>query len=351
MLQRYGGLLVKDIVTAFRNYFVLIVLGVALLFVGLTNFLIPEELTLKPSVYYLIRYDGEMRDIIDQNIQASAEKHDNMQQVNSIEEIEARMRKNFNSLGMVVKGENHRPHIEFILQGHENQKVIDALVLSVKDDLRNRLQGDIAVPTIYLNRETEIEKIPFNLTMIPIFIVMESVLVGFFLIAALTFMEKDEGTIRAYLVSPGKMPEYLASKITLMLLLGCMSALVLVSLTMGGQANYLSILAFVALGSIAAAISGLMLASFFDNISQASVWIIVVSIVLALPFMSYYFPSFAPALVKLIPTYPLLFTAREILFPTGNAKMIYSTLLGLCVFNILGYIAVVMAYRLNIRKD
>lgn len=351
MLQRYVGLVIKDILTAFRNYFLAVVVGVALLFVGLTNFLIPEELSLKPAIYYVMEYEGEMKPVIDQMLEEIKRKHSNVYGVGSIQEIESGMRKNFNSLGMAIREIDKKPHIAFILQGHENEKVTNALILSMKDDLRNKLQGNMEVKTIFLNQEREIEKIPFRHTMIPIFVVMESVLLGFFLIAALIFMEKDEGTIRAYLVSPGTIPEYLASKITLMLLMGCISAVVLVVPTLGASVSYFWTLLFVALGSIAAAILGLIIASFFDNISQASVWIIVIAILLSLPFMSYYFPSFAPTFVKMIPTYPLLFAAREILFPTGSTGIIYATLFGLAIFSILGYMAAVAAYRFSIRRD
>ena len=351
MLQRYGGLLFKDIVTAFRNYFFVIVLGVALLFVGLTNFLIPREISIKPDVYFFIDYDGEFKSVIDQAVLESQGKHSKIQQVNSVEDMEARMRSNFNSLGMVIKGENNQPHVQFILQGHENEKVRNALILSMKDDLRGRLQEKIEIKTIVLNQAVEIERIPFNQGMIPIFIVMESILIGFFLIAALVFMEKDEGTILAYLVSPGKVPEYLAAKITLMVLLGCISAITLVGLTLGTGVDYAGMLLLVILGSMAAAIGGLILASFFQNISQASVWVIVIGVVLSLPFMSYYIPSFGPRFIKVIPTYSLLFAAKEVLFPTGSKEIIYQTVLGLCIFNVVGYIIAVAAYRFSIRRD
>jgi hypothetical protein len=351
MFQRYGGLLLKDIVTAFRNYFFLIVLGVALLFVGLTNFLIPKELSMKPAVYYFVDYDGEFESVMDKAMLESKEKHGKIQRVEAIEDIETHMRRNFNSLGMVIKEENNQPHVQFILQGHENEKLRNTLVLSMKDELRSRIQENIEIKRIFLNKDIDVEKTPFNLGMIPIFIVMESMLLGFFLIAALVFMEKDEGTIRAYLVSPGKVPEYLAAKITLMVLLGCISAITLVSLTLGTGVDYMEMLILVILGSIAAAIGGLILASFFQNISQASIWIIVIGIVLSLPFMSYYIPSFAPRFVKMIPTYALLFSAREILFPTGSREIIYRTFLGLLTFNVIGYMAAVAAYRLSVRKD
>jgi hypothetical protein len=124
-----------------------------------------------------------------------------------------------------------------------------------------------------------------------------------------------------------------------------------VGLTLGAGIDYGGMLLLVILGSMAAAIGGLILASFFQNISQASIWVIVIGIVLSLPFMSYYIPSFAPKFVKVIPTYSLLFAAKEILFPTGSKEIIYWTVLGLCIFNVAGYITAVAAYRFSIRRD
>ncbi|TYP55447.1 ABC transporter permease [Thermosediminibacter litoriperuensis] len=351
MLKRYISLLKKDIKIAFRNQFFAIVIGVALLFVGLINFLIPGELSLKPSVYYFIGYEGRIKPALEQVLEEAGREHGNVHRKGSVEEIEAEMRKDYNSLGMVIGDLEGKPHIEFIMQGHENEKVINALVLSIKDNIRSRMHADKEIKTVFLNQDQDAKKIPFNHTWIPVFVVMESVLLGFFMIAVLIFLEKDERTLTAYMVSPGRIPEYLASKITLMAILGCISSLTLVFLTLGLRAEYLSLFVFVVLGSIAAAISGLILASFFNNVSQASVWIIAFSLILALPFMSYYFPSFAPLIVKAVPTYYLLFAAREILFFGGNRGVLYSALKGLALFDIAGYLAAVAVYRLRLTKS
>lgn len=351
MLQRYLGLLKKDIITGFRNYFLLVVVVVALVFASIVNFVIPENAELKPDVYYYVEYDGENSETFETVLEESKAKHNNIYMVDSEEEIIQRMKNNFNSIGMVIKEVNNLPTVEFVMQGYENNEIINTLVLSMKDDMDNKVRGDIEIDTLSLNNETSHAKIPFNKNVLPIFLAMEPTMLGFVIIAAFVFMEKEEGTIRAYRVSPGRVPEYLASKITLMVILGFISTVISTVLVVGLKADYLSLLAIVAVGSIFASALGLIIASFFDNISQAMVWIICISIVLSVPFASYFMPNFAPLYIRLLPTYSLQFALREAIFPSGNMEIIYSTLINLGVLSVISFVVAIAAYRRNLARD
>lgn len=351
MLRRYFGLLKKDTITGFRNYFFLAVIFVALVFVGIINFVIPENAEIKPDVYYYVDYEGDHKEIIQDVLTQSEVKHSNIYSVTSREEIVKRMKENFNSLGMVISVAQNRPNVEFIMQGYENEEVVNTLVLSMKDDLDNRVRGDIEIETLSLNKESYQENIPLNKNVLPIFLAMEPTMLGLVMIAAFVFMEKDEGTISAYKVSPGKIPEYLASKITLMVILGWISTIISTFLVVGLKADYLNLLIIVTVGSIFASGLGLIIASFFDNISQSMVWILAVSIIFSVPFISYFVPSFAPQYITILPTYPLQFAIREAVFPSGNTQIIYSTILTFTVLSIINFIVAVFAYRRNLGSN
>ena len=352
MFQRYVALVKRDMVTAYRNYFLVIVLGIALLFVGMIRFVIPEEFSIKPTVYYFMDYEGPQKNQLEEVIARSKEKHgENIYVLQSRREITEKMKKNFNSIGMVITEKDGMPLIQFIMQGHENEKVRNTLLLSMREDLHRSAMEQEDIKVRELKNSLDVEQIPANLNMVPMFLVLESMLLGFVLIAALVFMEKDEGTIRAYLVSPGKVPEYLGSKITLMLLLGWISTLAGTLPTIGLGANYLYLLLLIGFGSIFASTIGLIIASFFDNISQSIIWIIVVSLILSVPSASYFAPSFAPVFMKLIPTYSMLFAIREALFPTGNWEIIYSTILTFAALSMVGYIFAIWAYGMNLARD
>lgn len=351
MLRRYFGLLKKDIITGFRNYFFLAVIAVALVFVGIINFVIPENAEIKPTVYYYVEYDGEYKDIFEDVLQESETKHSNIYRVNARKEIIQRMEKNFNSIGMVINEINNSPSIEFIMQGYENKEIINTLILSMKDDIDKRVSEEMDIDTVYLKNVMEQERIPLNKNVLPMFLTMEPSLLGLVLIAAFIFMEKDEGTIRAYKVSPGKIPEYLASKITLMIILGWISTIISTFLVVGLNADYFSLLIIVTVASIFASGLGLIIASFFENISQSMIWIIFISIIFSLPFVSYFVPSFAPLYIRLLPTYSLQFALREAIFPTGNIKLIYSTVLTFAVLSILNYVVAIFIYKRNMARN
>lgn len=61
MFKRYLGLLKKDVIIGFRNFYFLIVIVTALIYVGVINFLIPSEILIKPAVYYHIEYKGDIK--------------------------------------------------------------------------------------------------------------------------------------------------------------------------------------------------------------------------------------------------------------------------------------------------
>lgn len=351
MLRRYFGLLKKDVITGFRNYFLLAVVLVSLVFVGIINFVIPENAEIKPNVYYFVEYEGEDKDIIQDVLTQSEMKHSNIYSVASREEIIEKMKENFNSLGMVINEVDNMPRVEFIMQGYENRGVVNTLLLSMKDDLDNRIRGDIEIETVTLKKQSNNDKIPLNKNVLPIFLAMEPTMLGLVMIAAFVFMEKDEGTIRAYKVSPGKIPEYLASKITLMVILGWISTIISTVLVVGFKADYINLLIIVTVGSIFASGLGLIIASFFENISQSIVWILAVSIIFSVPFISYFVPSFAPQYIRLLPTYPLQFALREAVFPSGNTQIIYSTILIFSVLSVINFVVAVFAYRRNLGSN
>lgn len=351
MLIRYFGLLKKDIVVGFRNYFFLVVIIVALVFASIINFVIPEDAEIKPNVYYYFEYEGEHKEVLQDVFYESEINHSKVTRVNSREEVVDNMKKNFNSIGIIIDEIDNRPNVNFLMQGYENNEVVNSLVLAIKDDIDRKVREEMEIETLFLKKEVNQEQIPLNKNVLPIFLAMEPTMLGFMIIAAFIFMEKDEGTIRAYRVSPGKIPEYLASKITLMVILGLISTIISTFLVVGSNADYGSLIAIVVVGSIFASGLGLIIGSFFDSISKSIIWILFVSIIFSVPFASYFVPSFAPIYIRLLPTYSLLFALREAIFPTGNMDIIYSTLLIFIVLSLINYILAIFVYKRNLAKN
>lgn len=350
MIQRFLALTKKDIINGYRNYFFVVTIFIAVFFGLIINFVVPEDTSIKPDIYIYNSYDGEYAGLMDGIIEGSQQKHSNMYMLKSRREVVESMKDNFNSIGLVILEKSGLPNMEFIMQGYENEKIVNTLILSMEDDIKKKIYGDINIDTIVLKQDMELADIPFNKSILPMFLVMEPVLLGFIMILALVFMEKDEGTIKAYMVSPGGVSEYLAAKIVFMIILGWISAVISTLMVVGVNADYIKLLSIVTVGGIFASGLGLIVSSFFDNLSKSMVWIMIVSILLSLPFISYFVPSFAPNYIRLIPTYSLLFAMKEAVFPTGNTAIIYNTLITFFILAVINYILALLAYRYNLSK-
>jgi ABC-2 type transport system permease protein/fluoroquinolone transport system permease protein len=103
------------------------------------------------------------------------------------------------------------------------------------------------------------------------------------------------------------------------------------------DADYPRVMLLVILASSMMTLLGLAIAVFFNNISE---WFFVglgVLVLNLLPVLSYVMPTFAPQWLTLIPSYPVLFGVRELLFPTGAAGFMTPLLVQLLAFNVVAF--------------
>ncbi|MTI70020.1 MAG: ABC transporter permease [Firmicutes bacterium] len=343
MPNRLSGLLIKDIKTSIRGYFLLIVIIVALLLVGLINFVIPEDASVEAPIFYHLT-----ENVSNKQLKLIIKDKDIL---NSKDEVIKKMKDNATSLGVILDEENNKPKIEIITQGYENEKIINTLKLAIKEELYFNPDEMENIRIIKLKPSSNKGKIPFNDKMVPLMVLLEPVLMGFVMIAALIFIEKEQGTIEAYRVSPGNLSEYIASKVIVMMLYGLLSTLIITIGTVGFSGNIVMLLILVSLGSIVASNVGLIIASFFNNISQALIPVVLTSIVITTPVMLAFFaPSFSPIYLKILPTYPLMFAIKEAIFPTGNTGLLLNTIGLFIVFSLVSYMITILSYKRNMIK-
>lgn len=347
MFKRLGSLLLKDFKVAYRNYFLVIVVAVAVLLVLVTNFLIPKSLNSELKIiYYMERNNVQQFSSLIKSLENSSGNV----RVESRESLVQKLKGDKSSIGMVLKQDSAGANIEFVMQGYESEKTKNALLISMRALFQ---EGRISTDNIRYTRlnTSEIREIPFNKLMVPLMIFTEPVMLGFIFIATLVFMEKEEGVTKAYMVSPGKIPEYLASKIILVALLGIISTLIITIATVGFNVNWGFLMLLVIVGSAFGSATGLFLASFFDNISSAMIWILFVSLILSAPQAAYFIPSFSPAYITIMPTYSMMFAIKEAIFPSGNTAIIYSALLTTGIISILLYALSIVTYRRTLSRD
>jgi len=343
MYQRLNALIINDFRNVSRNWFVLITVCIALMCAVIVNFVIPEDISFD-STYIFVNQtnDSKIATKIDTYLQTNKGHA-----ISTVDQLEAALEEIPGGIGVVISGSEDNIEVDMILYGYENQMSKELSVLEVQYLIENQ-PIDIEENVRVINGSKTIESIPFNYTVLPLFLLMEPVLMGLFFISALIFFEKLDGNINAFIVSPGGISEYISSKVIVMLALGFMSMCIVVPMTVGFNVNVIALITIVIAGSIFGSGVGLYLSSFFDNLSSAMIWLITLSIVLGVPFVSYFIPTFTPLWVKIMPTYSLLFALKEALFQTGHTELMWNAVVYSGIFGIVLCLASISRYKKNL---
>jgi len=163
---------------------------------------------------------------------------------------------------------------------------------------------------------------------IPSFLTFNGSLMGMFLLVAYISLDKKEGVIKAYAVTPSPVWHYLLSKVGMVTLTSLVTSFIITIPVMGTQPNYLAMFIFLLATGFAASALGLVLASYYDDIIQAFGVIFVLIIVLLLPNIAYFIPTWNPGWIQYIPTYAMLQGFKEILLPDGDMAYVMFASLG-----------------------
>jgi ABC-type Na+ efflux pump permease subunit len=347
-MNRLTGLLKKDFKIAYRNYYFLIVLVVAVLLILVVNFLIPERIDTGPKILYAVEGEQseETRAVI-----SSIDKQAKSERLEGREDVIKGMEADRESLGLVIGQSRGRPSFEIIMQGYESRQSKNAFALSIEAMLDAGKKDSPDIQTVVLNQGTNRGEIPFNKSFVPLMILNEPVMLGFILLATLIFMEKGEGTIKAYMVSPGGLTEYLVSKIILICVLGLLSAVLITVFTVGFGIHWPMLIGITIAGSLFSSTTALFIASIFDTLSKAMVWVMGISLLLTAPMISYFMPGFSPVMVTAIPTYSLMFAIREAVFPAGNKAIFYQSMAVLLAISTVLFVLSVLSYRRSLLGD
>jgi len=334
---------VKDMKLATRSFYIWIVLIFAVIFVGVMLFAVPDNPSLGTQAYVYVEDDPLLADFSDLLINEE-KSAGGFELVGSRDAVIAAMEDNRNAKGIYVAIRDNRLYTEYILQGYEGERVENLFAAEVKGMTAREAGLGVDTTVTYLEGKDAV-KAPLKVSIIPIFLTMESAFIGMFLVAAYVFMDKDDGTIKAYGVSPGKIWQYLLSKIMMFAVFGWLSGFFALIVLRGLDFNFLHVLLLLTAYNVFGTILGLILAAFFDNLQGAMTWILLLAAILGVTTVSYLMPSFSPAVIRWLPTYPMQFAFREAIYPTGNAAYIWQNVL---VF--LGLSAVLFALTMGLYK-
>jgi hypothetical protein len=314
----------KDMRLATRGFYFYLEFLFALIFVAVLVFAVPENFSRSVPVYAHLDLEGPYLSAAEDSLDAEGYS---VTLLDSRQEVEAALADNRSSVGLVVGLDGSRVVYDYILQGYENEKFRNVIRTTIEEGFAEQVPGyanAAAVRTL----ETDPQRLSDRMNILPVFLGLNAAFMGLFIIASYIFLDKDEGTIRAFAVSPGSVWQYLLSKMGVMLVAGLMSGLVATILIAGSQAHYLHlIILLIACNAFGSAL-GLLIASFFNTMVKAMGWLYLSVIVLAFASVSYYMPAFSPLVIRLLPSYPMLFAFRETLLDVSNLRYIYLNVAG-----------------------
>jgi ABC-2 type transport system permease protein/fluoroquinolone transport system permease protein len=306
-------------------------LGTILIFLAMYHFLLVDTVEQKQTMYFVDDSAGSIMEIA-----LTSANAEDIVFLNSVQELEELILERETQVGVLFSGTMHEPKFTIIhgeTMREENVKLIGA---ALKNTLMNIAGVNVEPQYTTKFLEERAEPIPQNKMSLPLILTYEVVFFSFFLSAVFIFQEKAEGSTRAYRVTPAGTALYIASKTLVFITKGFVYSLVLLLLTIGPKVNFLLLFPVLALGISLFSFIGMGLATFYKSLSEWMLIGMAVIIISALPIFSIMIPTFSPFYIEWMPSFPVLFSFREILFPSGMdlSRQIFN-LIGL---NIIAYI-------------
>lgn len=313
-MNKLCSLLKQDSKLAIRNGYIAVVIILAIIYILLIRFVVPEELKIGISE---IAYD-----VTDGNFNEYLKDFPEDRLLTSNEEFYLNLNDNPNTIGIIFDGTIKNPKVTIVKQGTEYDKALNLLEASIKRTLADyKGEADNAtINTTYLRPQSD--KIPFNKSLLPLFLSTEVISFGFIIIAVMVFQEKTLGTLKAYRVSPGGVFNYVFSKTIVNVAMAMIFGMLLTVGVMGFDIPYLEFLSVIALASILMTLLGIWLSVYFDDLESFLFVGVGLICIFAIPLMSYLFPTFSYRFFEYIPSYPIIFGVREMLFYTGKENFL-----------------------------
>ena len=219
-------------------------------------------------------------------------------------------------IGFAVADGTVKPLVTLIHSGELPPRQISLLRAGIEAMVSGGTEGVFSIVEIGEHR------VPLTLgrILLPVLIAFEVLILGFIFIAVTVFQEKQDGTLKAYRVSPSGTVIYTAAKAAAWVVITILYGAALILATVGPAVPWGRIIALLALAGLFMALAGLLVSVFFRNISEwffIGVGILVVNM---LPQVSFASPTFSPGWLRWIPSYPVLFAVRDLLYRPGAVE-------------------------------
>ncbi|MHA6261451.1 ABC transporter permease [Sporosarcina sp. CAU 1771] len=333
---------VKELKIASRGFYFYIELAMAVLILAVFLFFVPDNFTSKGTEYIHLDMPSEaselfLQEIVKEDLDGKVEsvkiKIDKKEKdaslyttedkeiyiLNSREDVIYMADKERKVAAVIKMDSDFNLNYEYYLQGYESDKyknLLKILHVESSENLEMTMANQDVRP-LATNHETLSDKE----NMLPSVLVFNGALMGLFIIAAYIFLDRKEGVIKAYALTPSPVWHYLMSKIGVIMVTTIVSSFLVLLPIMGTKPDYLLLVALLVTTAFFSSSLGLLIASFYNDIMQAFGAIYAFMILMILPNIAYFLPSWNPGFVKLIPTYPMLEGFKSVLL--GNGDWVY----------------------------
>ncbi len=345
--MRFLANLTKEFKLGWRSHLFTLTLLLALFYFAVITFVIPEDAPFSLELVLLAEMDipaiGETLYDIEETSEGS------ITLVSHRAELEEVMGKNPGTVGVIVGGHPTDPQIEIVFQGHESEQTRRLVSLVLLSQFHRDYAESEELSVVSIGDDVDRPVISTSESLLPIFLLSEAVMMGMMFIFALAFAENAQKTVSAFAVTPGRLWEYLGSKVLFLTLLGIIFTLILTPLIAGLKANYSYLILVVAVGSFLSASIALIFASFYRSMSEGFVTMMALFLIFFLPAISYFFVTFRPWYIRIIPTYSILFALKEAVFP-GSTQIGIIDLVLPAALGTIAFIIAVQVYSFRVSK-
>lgn len=311
----------RDLKVSYRTYYIYIEFIMALIIVAVLVFVVPENSN-PTSKLFLHVAPGISSEMILESMEKDQSSEITL--LDSRDEVVEAMENDRASQGAVISETQGGVGYEIILQGYESDEIRNMMESVLLTGFKTEHPEFKETTTVRVLDENA-ERLSDRVSYMPLLLMMNSAFMGLFIVAAYVFMDKEEGTIKALTVTPVSIKDYLLSKVGVMLFTGLLTGLITTILVVGLKANYLYLILVLAASNFFGTALGLFIASFYDSIIKSMGALYIVIMIMAFGGISYFMPSFSPLIIRILPSYPLLFAFREVFLERPDTGMILET--------------------------
>ena len=331
---------IKELKIASRGFYFYIEIFMAVLILAILLILVPDNFDSKQSEYiYLDMPDeaneiyldgilegtekGEIEDVTieidDQEKEVELYTTDNKEIyiLNSREDAIYMAEEEREVAAVINMDDNYEFTYDYYLQGYESDKyknLLKILHVESSETIENMVDSqEVRSLSEEQNPLTDKEN------MLPTVLIFTGSLMGLFIIAAYIFLDKEEGVIKAYALTPTPVWKYLMSKVAVIMVTAIVSSFIVLLPIMNLRPDYLLLLILLITTGFFASSLGLLIASFYNNMMQAFGALYIIMILMVIPNVAYFMPSWNPSWVRLIPTYPMLEGFKSVIVGNGDA--------------------------------